>query len=394
MDDEGKKSIWHLRESAVTKGVKPTTRFRTQKRRVETSDDDEPESPVISRSTLHRHGRSKHTIPKKPAKRSKPSKHDNSDSSDDRTTRKSYNLRHKSHRKDYYKLDNPSSDTFERSPTPSPVLASDSGYDSAYLDSGSNRMRSATPMSASPAPYYVQPRPAPRMPGSNLRMPPMQRAMTTSPYARASIMHHQPVRARSSTLFGGGHAALQPFMRRQVPMPRGVSSPWQYAMRPVQVNNTPVMFARQHASPAPVDGYLPQNFNHFSPSPSHHAIDPTFQDREDQMMMDNTTHFETMYQSPSYTDAAMTGYEDPYAPLPTLYDGTPNSDVPDMSLEDSAFTSFPDADFSDFGTSDIIGAGMMGAGMMGADMMDYGTMDHDAVDAGFMGNEYFNNVFD
>jgi len=172
-------------------------------------------------------------------------------------------------------------------------------------------------------------------------------------------------------------------------MPRGVSSPWQYAMRPVQVNNTPVMFARQHASPAPVDGYLPQNFNHFSPSPSHHAIDPTFQDREDQMMMDNTTHFETMYQSPSYTDAAMTGYEDPYAPLPTLYDGTPNSDVPDMSLEDSAFTSFPDADFSDFGTSDIFGAGMMGA-----DMMDYGTMDHDAVDAGFMGNEYFNNVFD
>jgi len=390
MDDEGKKSIWHLKDSALTKGVKPTTRFRTQKRRIESSDDEESESPVLVKRTLHRHGRSKRSMAKKPAKRSKPSIHEDSDSSDERTTRKSYNLRHKSHRKNYYKLDNPSSDNFERSPTPSPVIPnSDSGYDSAYFESGSNSMRSATPMSASPAPYHVQPRPAPMMAGGRMRMPPLQRAMTTSPYTRATMMHQSPIRARSSTPFGAGHAALQPFMRRQVPMPRGVSSPWQYAMRPgQQLTNTPSMFARQHASPALAGGYLPQNFGPFTSSPAHEAIDPSFACSEDQMMMDGSTQFETLYQSPSYTDAAMTDYEDPYAPLPTHFDGMPNSDVPNMSLDNVAYPSLPDTDFSEFGEPDIFAAGMMGS-----DMMDCGTTDHDAADGGFLGNEWFDGVW-
>jgi len=229
------------------------------------------------------------------------------------------------------------------------------------------------------------------MAGTRMRMPPTQRAMTTSPYTRATMMHHhqQPVRARSSTPFGGGHPALQPFMRRQVPMPRGISSPWQYAKGSVQQpTNTPFMFARQHASPAPAGGYLPQNFNPFACSPAHGAIDPSFNSSEDQMMMDESTQFETMYHSPTYTDAAMTGYEDPYAPLPTHFDGTPNSDVPEMSLEDVTFSSFQDTAFTDFVDPDVFGAGMLGA-----DMMDCGTTDHDASNDGFLGNEFFDGVW-
>jgi hypothetical protein len=184
-------------------------------------------------------------------------------------------------------------------------------------------------------------------------------------------------------------------------MPRGVSSPWQYAMMPVQSTNTPFMFAAQRASPAPAGGYLPQNYNQFSPSPAHHAVDPALNGGEDHLMMMDDTMFQNAYQSPSYTDATMTGFEDSFTPL---FDGTPNSDVPAMSLEDPTFPPFGNTEFAEFVDSEVFGTGMS---TMGDDMLDCGNVDQDAADEGFMcgnanqdaadeafmGNEWFNGVW-
>jgi len=238
----------------------------------------------------------------------------------------------------------PATEMFSRSATPSPLLPSDSGYDSTYYDGES--MRSSTPMSSSSGPYYVQPHSAPMMPASAMRrMRPTQRAMTSSPQVFPTQRRvHQPLRARSST---PGSGALQPFLRRHNTTPatlrRGASSPLQYALS-------------MPGSGSQVAGQMP-----FAPrsmmanqmqlqSYNNHAGSPFLQ--AEQMVIDPSLHgspntFQTAAEycsslsSTGYSTGMDTSFDYSSPALSFAY-GNPDDDVPDMSLGEMAFPAMAD----------------------------------------------------
>jgi hypothetical protein len=336
-DEKDNKHIWRLSESALVSGVEPTTRYRrADNLKSESSSDDETDitnANILPKKVTRYH--QSVTYQRTPQ--------NNSTSAAGRAARLANRQRQKLQReRRAAEAEFPTSESFSRSATPSPLLPSDSGYDSTYYDGES--VRSSTPMSSSSGPYYVQPYSAPMMPVSTMRMRPSQRAMTSSPQVFATQRRvHQPVRGRSST---PGSAALQPFLRRHNTGPaafrRTIPSSQQYtfgmptsaAQLAGQLTFTGHAMMAQHM---PVRAYNQVGTTQFAAEQI--AIDPslsgspnTFQTAVDHNDTSSSTGYSTgMETSFDYSSPAMSA---PYGNL--------DDDIPNMLLGEMAFPAMAD----------------------------------------------------